>query len=198
MTPCGELGYKVGDSFEVINKGVFSKGSVVMLSEDDNTDMPRFILIQGHRLTTGGGVGSQAYIHIDELKPYLQDLPTEDFKINLSNMTEAEKSLAKEWLKNVAESRGKVMDIEDYDNHNHLAINSCECVQVAGCKDDTEFSYFAKDLPELCLSFTPPEVRGWELSNKDSEKELKLENLVDKLRAALEEAEEQLQSIKNN
>lgn len=193
-TPCEELGYKVGDLFEVMGMYIsdFSKGSVVKLLEDDGTGAPLFQLIKGSAVSGR----SEDYEVLRYVKP-LQDLPTEDFKINLSNMTDVEKSIAKEWLKKVAESRGKKMFIEDYKD-NHLAINKALCVQSAGCMDDTKFHPFAEHLPELSLSFTTPEVKGWELSDNKSEKTLQLEQTIDKLQAALEEAEEQLQSIKNN
>ena len=44
MTPCEELGYKVGDKFEVIVAGHyrFPKGSVIKLERDDGSDCPFF------------------------------------------------------------------------------------------------------------------------------------------------------------
>lgn len=44
MTPCEELGYKVGDEFEVINSGymTFNAGQVVVLTEDDHSECPLF------------------------------------------------------------------------------------------------------------------------------------------------------------
>ena len=44
MTPCEELGYKVGDEFEVIVGGHFRfpKGSVIKLERDDGRDCPFF------------------------------------------------------------------------------------------------------------------------------------------------------------
>ena len=44
MTPCEELGYKVGDEFEVITKFMegCKEGSIVILEEDDGTEIPIF------------------------------------------------------------------------------------------------------------------------------------------------------------
>lgn len=50
MTPCEELGYKVGDKFEVISHHAFKKGQVVTLHEDDGTECPLFA-------GDGGGAG---------------------------------------------------------------------------------------------------------------------------------------------
>lgn len=205
MTPCEELGYKVEDLFEVIESYVsdFSKGSVVKLLEDDKTGAPLFQLIKG-----GSYSGcSESYEVLRYVKP-LPNLPTGDFKINLSNMTEAEKKVAKEWLKKVAESRGT--DYEYMTNSkgqigNYVwvqELTSKGCSEGFNSSHSTKMPYEFEHLPELSLSFTTPEVKGWGLSDNKSEKEaqlrLQLEQTIDKLQAALEEAEEQLQSIKNN
>lgn len=50
MTPCEELGYKVGDEFEVISHHAFKNGQVVTLHEDDGTECPLFA-------GDGGGAG---------------------------------------------------------------------------------------------------------------------------------------------
>ena len=43
MTPCEELGYKVGDKFEVVGDHFhYSKGSIVTLYSDDGSDYPKF------------------------------------------------------------------------------------------------------------------------------------------------------------
>jgi hypothetical protein len=44
MTPCEELGYKVGDKFRVIGnpRGNFAIGSIIELARDDGSTMPPF------------------------------------------------------------------------------------------------------------------------------------------------------------
>ncbi|AHX01165.1 hypothetical protein M316_0100 [Nitrincola phage 1M3-16] len=44
MTPCEELGYKVGDKFVIVadTEYHYSKGDIVTLDEDDGTNMPYF------------------------------------------------------------------------------------------------------------------------------------------------------------
>lgn len=42
MTPCEKLGYKVGDKFTVIKDSYFEKGTIVVLSEDDGSEVPWF------------------------------------------------------------------------------------------------------------------------------------------------------------
>lgn len=43
MTPCEELGYKVGDKFEAISDGyAYKVGTIVTLDKDDGTDVPYF------------------------------------------------------------------------------------------------------------------------------------------------------------
>ena len=47
MTPCERLGYKVGDSFKVVDGSatIFAVGSFITLIHDDGTLMPRFKLV---------------------------------------------------------------------------------------------------------------------------------------------------------
>lgn len=47
MSPCTELGYKVGDKFRVNGSSVFSDGSVVELYKDNGEVLPLFLLISG-------------------------------------------------------------------------------------------------------------------------------------------------------
>lgn len=47
LTPCEELGYEVGDVFEVDETSVFTRGSWIMLVYDDGTSMPKFQLVKG-------------------------------------------------------------------------------------------------------------------------------------------------------
>lgn len=50
MTPCEKLGYKVGDRFIMLGDlpvDCFSRGSIIELIKDDNTDVPKFRLISG-------------------------------------------------------------------------------------------------------------------------------------------------------
>lgn len=42
MTPCENLGYKVGDKFTVIKDSYFEKGAIVVLSKDDGSAIPWF------------------------------------------------------------------------------------------------------------------------------------------------------------
>lgn len=47
MTPCEEMGYKVGDRFECLADSTFNKGSIIELINDDGTENPLFKLIKG-------------------------------------------------------------------------------------------------------------------------------------------------------
>lgn len=48
MTICTDLGYRVGDHFEKVgDDDVFKKGSIVELTFDDGTELPRFKLVKG-------------------------------------------------------------------------------------------------------------------------------------------------------
>lgn len=43
MTPCEEMGYKVGDEFTVLESAEgFTAGQTIELNRDDGTDMPMF------------------------------------------------------------------------------------------------------------------------------------------------------------
>jgi len=79
-TPCQQLGYKVGDKFEVIETdtyrlGGFSTGQVVTLFEDDGTDVPFF---QGDNSIhscqmVGEDLIEGAYLSVDKVKPSYVD-----------------------------------------------------------------------------------------------------------------------------
>lgn len=47
-TTCKELGWKVGDKFKVVKKGVFDLGEVVTLDKDDGTTLPYYTR-SGHK-----------------------------------------------------------------------------------------------------------------------------------------------------
>ena len=83
MTPCEELGYKVGDKFEVVpfrNESLFDSsvriGDTVLLKEDDDTKMPLF---------TGEDDLVIKCVHISHLK-----------KINIPTKRDGGKSLMSE------------------------------------------------------------------------------------------------------
>lgn len=68
MTPCEEMGYKVGDKFEVINEEVgFQSGQVVTLFEDDGSAGPLF-KGKNTRFNNADGDGG-AYMHIGNVRP---------------------------------------------------------------------------------------------------------------------------------
>lgn len=69
MTPCEELGYKVGDKFIVTKGGTFSVGSVVMLYRDDNSYTPLFKLIKGSCKYNVCDGEAGAYLHLGKVKP---------------------------------------------------------------------------------------------------------------------------------
>lgn len=200
MTPCEELGYKVGDKFEVVGeKANHSVGSVLELVDDDGTHLPYFKVLSGEKK----GIyqeGFEILISIKKISAGLPEYPTFDFKINLSNMTGAEKKVAKEWLVEVAKSRGKIFNPNQFTDDQLGILTSCSYVQnIEGkwdCNDEV------KSLPELFLTFSAPTITSWEAaeaSPKKTEKEcqrlLQLESLVDKLKSQLEEAQKQLEDI---
>jgi hypothetical protein len=78
MTWCADHGYKVGDLF-IVNAGdEFTKGSVVELEEDDNTDMPRFKLIKGRCAFSNSKTHSAgAFCKLYKISP----LPLPEFKV---------------------------------------------------------------------------------------------------------------------
>ncbi len=45
MTPCEELGYKVGDEFVVTGGTMFTTGDIIVLIYDDGTSVPEFKLV---------------------------------------------------------------------------------------------------------------------------------------------------------
>lgn len=72
MTPCEKLGYKVGDRFEVVDiDGMdgFTKGSIIDLYRDDNSDEPLFKLVSGHTKYMHADGKPGAYIKLERIKP---------------------------------------------------------------------------------------------------------------------------------
>lgn len=69
MTPCEELGYKVGDKFIVVESDGgygFTEGSIVVLEEDDGSPCPCFKLLEGAHTERGRVSGCML---LNSLKP---------------------------------------------------------------------------------------------------------------------------------
>lgn len=182
-TPCEELGYKSGDLFEVVqNTGnSFSVGSIVKMIKDDGSATPCFKLVSGSCCN----MGNKGHCTLEYLKP----LPTEDFKMDMSTMTEAEKLIAKDWLQKVAKGHG--IDASTKLQNYPFNINY---VWISTNRPDTGFvvaeenaRYLSIDLPEVSLNFTAPRLEGWELLSKDSLKKKQLQQVVDKLKTIQKE-----------
>ncbi|AJT60752.1 hypothetical protein [Citrobacter phage CVT22] len=76
MTPCEELGYQVGDLFEVINnkaKPYYKYGDIIMLIRDDGSAMPLFQQ-EGNTFTRDDG---EWYMSLDSIKPICFNLENE-------------------------------------------------------------------------------------------------------------------------
>lgn len=84
MTPCEKKGYELGQVFKVIKTNeVFSVGSIIALSVDDQTNIPKFDLIEGSceyrngELTEYGG-----YINLSDItRIYPPEHPRETISI---------------------------------------------------------------------------------------------------------------------
>lgn len=66
-TPCEQLGYELGDLFEVVDgeDACFSEGSIIRLIEDDDSDCPYFKLVSGECCCWD----EEAYCCLYRLKP---------------------------------------------------------------------------------------------------------------------------------
>lgn len=201
MTPCEELGYRVGDKVEVVGKDAnHSVGSVLELVDDDGTHFPYFKVLSGEKK----GIyqeGFENLISIKKISAGLPEYPTFDFKINLSNMTGAEKKVAKDWLAEVAKSRGIRKGALAYDKNFYWLEVDCSNT-VCSVADEKYDYYKGESTVEIFLTFSAPTITSWEAaeaSPKKTEKEcqrlLQLESLVDKLKSQLEEAQKQLEDI---
>ena len=72
MTPCEKLGYKVGDKFTVIKDYLLEKGTSVVLSEDDGSEVPWFTCGSVRRALI---IGSDSDVEpVAKLKPAKQSL----------------------------------------------------------------------------------------------------------------------------
>jgi len=72
LTPCEEKGYKVGDLFEVqeseYGSKYHTKGMVVELIRDDNSDSPKFRYVSGNTSEFMNKTDDCAFISLDILK----------------------------------------------------------------------------------------------------------------------------------
>ncbi|AHX01161.1 hypothetical protein M316_0096 [Nitrincola phage 1M3-16] len=67
MTPCEELGYKVGDKFEVLESSAgFTPGAIIELYEDDGSDCPIFKGLNSQYKHCDGEEGT--YLELDNVK----------------------------------------------------------------------------------------------------------------------------------
>lgn len=70
MTPCEELGYEVGDIFEIVGGTTLERGAIVKLAEDDDSDIPLFTLIAGESFEEDIVVlGGDYYEALNYVKP---------------------------------------------------------------------------------------------------------------------------------
>ena len=69
MTPCEELGYKVGDKFTVIedDANYFKSGERVYLVKDDDTNIPMFSKIKGNTICKNNGEFTTGYLRLSEV-----------------------------------------------------------------------------------------------------------------------------------
>lgn len=83
MTPAEQLGYKVGDKFQVISdegSSYYKIGMVVVLAVDDNSVCPWFRYVSGPK---GRSLGSndEICVELEEIKPldnHVEKLETKD------------------------------------------------------------------------------------------------------------------------
>ena len=99
LTPCQELGYKVGDKFEVLKSVCgFTKGRTITLYRDDGSDCPLFEGENSNHATCDGAEG--AYMSLEDVKPLKEKemffLKTNPWYIRVTN--EAEYNAANDWL----------------------------------------------------------------------------------------------------
>lgn len=81
---CKNKGYKIGDIFEVVESGGnFEKGSIIVLSEDDESSAPRFDLIKGRCNFCVNGIKTKQgnYANLDRVR---RIYPPEDNKVAIT------------------------------------------------------------------------------------------------------------------
>jgi len=89
MTPSKELGYKVGDTFEVLeddnhdSEKYYKKGMIVRLIEDDGSQCPKFNAIGNDNCMSLIHEPGCRFISLENVKPYAhqeapKDLTTKD------------------------------------------------------------------------------------------------------------------------
>ena len=70
MTPCEELGHKVGDLFKVLEDIVgFTKDQIVELNRDDKTDAPLFKGKNSMYRFADNHTSDGAFVNLAEVKP---------------------------------------------------------------------------------------------------------------------------------
>lgn len=79
MTPCEELGYKVGDEFVVVRgNGSLLEGDIVYLPEDDGTNCPKFSKKEGRTELDADSLSktTTAYLPLDWVTKIEEDDPS--------------------------------------------------------------------------------------------------------------------------
>lgn len=205
MTPCEKLGYKVGDKFEVVESedydSVFLNGSIIELYNDDKSDRPLFKLVKGDCCYQHCDGEDGGYFSLSCIKPFKETntYPTEDFKISLEGMSDVEKELAKEWLKEVAKDNSWDYHYLEDSNYevNYVWTEDLLCTGNKGYNVATlDGSFTHVDLPQLTLTFSAPTITGFNLPDKKSKEVLQMEELVGRLTTQLEEANKALEELK--
>ena len=80
LTPCEQLGYKVGDKFIVLKTTEgFTKGKTVHLYKDDGTSIPLFEGANTRFALCGGG-DSGAFLSLDYVKPFKESNTNQEEK----------------------------------------------------------------------------------------------------------------------
>ena len=89
LTPCEQLGYKVGDKFIVLKTTEgFTKGQTVHLYKDDGTSIPLFEGANTRFALCGGG-DSGAFLSLDYVKPFKESNTKEEKKMIEVNQQKA-------------------------------------------------------------------------------------------------------------
>ena len=125
LTPCEQLGYKVGDKFIVLKTtDGFTNGQTVHLYKDDGTSMPLF---EGAntRFALCGEDGSGAFLFLDFVKPFKESNTKEEKKMTEVN----QQKVANKEPKNKPKTQAQL--VFTYTNGKRYVVRGLQRVDVS-------------------------------------------------------------------
>lgn len=164
MTPCEELGYKVGDKFivvDLVGRYGFTEGSVITLEHDDGSSCPYFKLLEGSHTERGRVSG---YMNLDIVKPYKETENKMNLKIGDKVKLNPDSGFNNGSISNPLDTLGSITGTDDYLDFlvewDTGEINSYYKEDLIK-QDEEDIKTSFPDYPFKLRNGDKPEIRQW-------------------------------------